>query len=409
MTIGPSPLPTVSASSPKPLARLAELAETAIKGPEAPSAPCTPTPCEEPLDRVSFEADGAVETPETKPSANPKRTGRLRKFAAVGMVALSLLGGGLGVAGYAARTLPVCDTPVVSVQDGAPCVSPTLSTATHGVQRYVQSVPYRGRAVRDLASESNQVFHPAQLREASVPDGAIEAVTWNLHHATSRDADGARPQLTEQLQVLNESGAEVHLLQEVNPWDAQTLADQTGMVGYFSHTNPRQGNMILVDPGLEVHDSFRRTLNHEIAPGDHGAAKSVVHRGGGQEPRAVQAVRISERGSNETALLFNTHLSTGRAEPAARQAEGQALQSFLGELAQPGEAVLGGGDLNMGASAPLIQEFSSDGYQIDGARIDFLLSKGAGLSEVEAGAVYQSNGVQLSDHPVVQGRFVLGS
>ncbi len=329
------------------------------------------------------------------------------KTAASAMVALSLLGGGLGLAGYAAQNLPLCETAVVSVQSGSVCVSPQASTAASGAYRVARGVPHRNEAVRDLASTTNRVFHPNSPREAAAPDGELSVVSWNLHHGLSRDADGARPQLSQQIEQLNAEGAEVHLLQEVNPWDVQSIVDGTGMVGYFSQTNGRQGNMILVAPELEVSGNSRLTVNHDLAPGDLGAARSVVGLGGGGEPRAVQAVRVSEAGSSDNILVFNTHLSTGSASPEARLQEGQLLHDFLKDQSQSGDIIIGGGDFNQGAQGPLVQDLKDDGYAVDGARIDWLAANGAAPVRVEHETLYSPAGPQLSDHPIVRGEFRL--
>lgn len=324
------------------------------------------------------------------------------------MVALSLLGGALGVAGYAAQHLPVCQTSVVQVQDGGLCVSPTISVSAKGAERSLLSVPYHLSAARDNASTTNRVLQPAQTSEATTPDGEISVVSWNLHHSTSRDADGARDQLGAQIQQLNEADAEVYLLQEVNPWHAQRIVDGTGLTGYYSQTTARQGNLILVNPGLEVHGNFRSTINHDITPGNTGEALQVVMReSGGKEPRLVQGVRVSERGSSETAVVFNTHLSTGKATPEARQAEATKLQSVLVQTAQGDEAVFGGGDLNQGRSGSLLQDLSQAGYQADGAKIDWLVSRGADLRDVSSSNLYDSQGIMLSDHPIVSGTIAL--
>lgn len=318
---------------------------------------------------------------------------------------MALAGGLAGTATYAAQNLPLCGQSgsYIAWEDG-PCVSPETSKFFDGVYRGTRGAFHRGQAVHDLASQHNRVFQPQSPRKSQPPREKklknpreeLKVVSWNLHHGTSPDSTGARPQMSEMVQKLKQEHADIVLLQEVTPWDAQMLASGTGLVGYYSQTTPRQGNMMLVAPELEVTDNQRLTLNHPT--GDREAAARVVDLSRGQEPRAVQAVRIQGKG-----WVFNTHLSTGSATPQDRAAEGKTLETFLQNLGRQGDPILGGGDLNLRRGAEFLGRLQQQGYEFDGATIDWLLVRGGELSGVESGNVANSKGERVSDHPMVRG------
>lgn len=321
------------------------------------------------------------------------------------MVALSLLGGALGAGAYSARHLPVCsgETPIVAVQDATPCVSAEFSTQADGVLRATRGVFHQGQAVEDLSSATSRVLHPSNPRPTRDVDGQLEVVSWNLHHSSSPGSQGARPQLSLMTEELNSRAPDVALLQEVNPWDARDLVEETGMTGYYSQTTPRQGNMILLGPELEVSGNQRVTLNHDIAVGDRAAAREVVNALKGEEPRAAQAVRVQAPGMEGEVTVFNTHLSTGSASAEARASEGDALQSFVAQVSGGG-TVVGGGDFNARTNQRVVPQFRADGYQVEGATIDWLVSGGV-ESKVESATLWTPAGVQISDHPIVSGQF----
>ncbi len=281
--------------------------------------------------------------------------------------------------------------------------SSKVEAALRGIRGYM----HIGSAGEDLGSRSNRVLTPNNsVSNPDRHDDELSVTSWNLHHSTSPGSTGSKPQLGVQIERIKEQNPDVVLLQEVNPWDAQELVDGTGKIGYYTQTTGRQGNLILVDPELEVTGNHRTTLNHDIPKGDLLAGVKAAGSGGGKEPRTAQALRIARPGSEQSIVVFNTHLSTGNASAEDRLKERGNLKSFVDGLAAPGDIVLGGGDFNMGSSGDLLDSFRDSGYSVDGARIDFLASRGTQSGVVDSRMETESSGLQISDHPIVNGHFL---
>ena len=345
--------------------------------------------------QVRFQANSG------KPASNI-----VKKVGVSLLAGLALTGGATAGVTHAAQNLPLCEHSTSSVAwERGPCVSSDFSNLFDGAYRGARGLLHRGQAIDDLASPGNRILKPDRPRAPNAADGSLTVVSWNLHHSTGPSSEGARPQLGSILETLNRQDAEVHLLQEVNPWDAQQIVDQTGMTGYYSQTTPRQGNMILVAPDLQVTGNHRQTLNHDIPTGDTERAEAVVDLGSGLEPRAAQAIRLQT--PEGSLVVFNTHLSTRSATADARHREGETFNSFVEALVDSGDHVVGGGDLNMRRDGQVLREFESQGYQIGGATIDWLVARGADLKGLAHGDIHTAQGLRISDHPLVRGELEL--
>lgn len=356
---------------------------------------------------TSAEHKERVELSEAAEEPKSPHSG-LKKLGLGMLAALSLTSAVGGMAGYAAQHLPLCETEAswVAIQDGQICVTGELSTAADGVYRTVRGQFHRGDAVEDLTSETNRVLQPDNPRVDLGQDGELTVSTWNLHHGTSQNKDGARDQLDLQIETINETNADIDLLQEILPWQAQELVNGTGKVGYYTQTTTRQGNLILVDPSLEVTENHRATLNHVIE--DKGDAASVVHLTKGGEPRVAQLLKVKgEDTQGRDVTIFNTHLSTGSSSPEARQRESEVFQTFVESHIGEDGVFVGGGDLNMGAGRGIVKSFEESGYRVEGASIDWLVSDNVSGVSLQAGDVRTSDGTRISDHPLVVGKYLV--
>jgi endonuclease/exonuclease/phosphatase family metal-dependent hydrolase len=360
----------------------------------------------EPVAPESFEASELSHA-----SSTPEKTG-LTGFQKAGLGAITALSVAVsltGAAGYAARHLPVCEAEsgLVDLGHDQFCVSPELSTKVDAIYRGARGQLHRGDAIKDLASQTNRVLQPREPARRA-PDGEFTVNSWNLHHGTSQNRTGARDQLDTQIDRLNESDADVDLLQEILPWHAQKIVDGTGKVGYYSQTTARQGNLVLVSPDLVVTENARLTLNHQID--NARQASDVVGLNSGEEPRAAQFLHLQGADTNfESVAVFNTHLSTGSATPQARAAEHRVLERLVDEHRQETDRLVGGGDLNTRDGQEIVQTLKDKGLRVEGATIDWLVSDNSGSSEVRRTDVWTENGTYVSDHPMVEGRYTLGS
>ena len=125
-------------------------------------------------------------------------------------------------------------------------------------------------------------------------------------------------------------------------------------------------------------------------------------RYGGQEPRQVQAVHLVLPDGRQV-MVWNTHLSTDAATSSDRAAEQVRLVDFLDAQARPGEAILGGGDLNNRLQDPAPQRLLERGFDVQGASIDFLASRGAEGLQTGHATLRDQTGQRISDHPMVWG------
>lgn len=277
-----------------------------------------------------------------------------------------------------------------------------------GVERTARGAAHTHTAVSDLLASENRVFRPDQPRSQRDGKAAdqVRVSSWNLHHGTSPDGQGARDTLTAQIESIKKSGSDVVMLQEVLPWQVEEIVEKTGMTGYYSQTTARQGNMVLVDPSLKVVANRRETLNYDFDKNDKVDALKASWETKAGEPRAAQALTIERPDGKGEFTVFNTHLSTANATPEQRQAESQKFQRFVQSSGGQGAAI-GGGDLNMGASNSMLEGFRESGYTVEGDRIDHLLSRGVASSEIAVSDPHQGS-TRLSDHPMVSGDYRLG-
>lgn len=284
--------------------------------------------------------------------------------------------------------------------------SPETHVKVDGVTRTVRGVAHAVDAGRDLSSSTNRVLTPEHKqsdRHGKSPSD-IKVTSWNLHHGASQDKDGARAQLQDQIAKLKEDKSDVTLLQEVLPWHAQEIVEKTGKIGYYSQTTPRQGNMILVDPALKVEANTRQTLNHKTP--DLASGLKTAWAPGGKEPRAAQALRLQQPDGTGSLTVFNTHLSTGRATPADRKNEAKTFTQFVNSQVQPGQPVIGGGDLNMSRNSSMLDGIKNSGFRLFSAPIDHLASQNARPTHLEWGDQYKDRR-RLSDHPMISGTYRL--
>lgn len=325
-----------------------------------------------------------------------------KKIGLGALGALSLTGGATAATGLVAQHAALCEvnSSTVGWQNGGLCVSPDLSKNVDGVYRTVRGQFHRGDAVEDLASDTNRLIVPDGKVDGSDEDGQFRLMTWNLHHGTSQNADGARDQIGLQVKQIKAQHADVVLLQEVPPWHVNALVNGTGKVGYYTHTNGRQGDLVLVSPELQVTGNSRVTLNHQIT--SESDAGKVVDLSQGDEPRAAQFLTIqgADTGGKSTGI-FNTHLSTTGATAEQRRAEHQNLMTHVGHLQEGTEVFAGGGDFNTRDGREVVQSMRDKGYNVTGATIDWVVSEGLAPSSSAHADSHDPQGVRLSDHPYV--------
>lgn len=357
---------------------------------------------------LALETDLPLEDTQTPDAVtlsepSPRSTGTLKKIGAA--TALGLVGLG-AAAGYTLSTAPVCDTGTISVSLDGVCVSPEASVGWNHVVRLAQGASHLDDLEDSLASHQNEVHHPDSPTTQPLSQDGLTAVTWNLHHGDAPDRHGARGQIDEMVQALKEQSADVYFLQEVSPWDVDDLVDGLGMEGYWAHTAPLQGNLILVHPELEVQDNVKRVVNYgDQTAIDVNGPKLIldVIDDGGLEPRVMQVLRVQEP-DGDTAVLWNTHLMNGGDTVEERLAQADRSFDLVESLAAPGVTVLGGGDLNSGASSRVLADLRARGFDVDGTGVDWFATRNGAREEVQVHRLTDSQGRPLSDHPLVATR-----
>lgn len=266
-------------------------------------------------------------------------------------------------------------------------------------------LPIRGTAeapsvIRELALSSNRHLEPSRPRTDAISQDGLRVVSFNIHHGRSPDGAGSREQWSHLESELRASDADVLLLQEVQPWEAQRLVDAVGMEGYYSPSTVQHGNMILTHPGLKVTEDSKLVLNHNVPEGDRLAATRALLGQKAREPRTAQMVRL-EMESGQTAVVWNTHLTCAEQGQELRLGQVERILQAVDDFARPGEPRLGGGDLNDGATSPAVQRLDEVGA-VSGTGLDFLV--GQNLPEpVQTQALHpqEPSGVSISDHPML--------
>ena len=350
-------------------------------------------------------------------AATPARhSHRLLKTVAAGLVVASALG---GLAVHTIDQAPICPNPnasAVSVVDGQVCISPLFGSQSQVALRVARGSTHVGQFLQDLASSHNEVFHPQGETTPPRPlmeDGHLRVVTWNLHKEDSPEGTGARHQDAQIEQALRNAKGDAYLLQEVAPWQVQSLANALGMNGYYTMVTPEQGNLVLINPSLTVKDDFHALVNRDITPGDQGAALRImgeVVQRSRPEPRAVVGVEVALP-SGQSLALWDTHLSL---DASAGQASNQAqrvdevrhIAQALTQNVAAGTQIVGGGDFNASSTHAVLAGFRDQGFHATGAGIDWLTSLGSTPAPTVQGQVLRdAHGVQLSDHPMVIGTY----
>jgi len=324
--------------------------------------------------------------------------------------ALALLGAGAlgGVALHVGATAPVCpDTSSISLSADGLCVSPELGNKATTLSRALRSPLHFEQSVTDLTSGRSRVVTPRDGEappQALLASGDLEVVSWNVHHGTGPEAQGSRDQVQAQISALRQHPADVYLLQEVAPWQADDFAEGLGMRGYYSAANPLGGQLTLVHPDLVVTGNHAQLLGRtEMAPGDRTAARRILlewmQEGGEDSPRLGQLVQV-QLPDGRPVTVWNAHLA-GSHDPADAPAQVEDLLDLVGEHSTPGTLVVGGGDLNATKGSPTLERLEEEGFATDGQRIDWLVARG---SSVEAeGHWLRAGEASLSDHPLLQG------
>lgn len=168
-----------------------------------------------------------------------------------------------------------------------------------------------------------------------------------------------------------------------------------------------QGNAILVRDGIRVVQRFLLTLNSRRfrrRTARELRLDAVARLAWAKERRVCQAVRIRAEG-DRSLLVANLH-TTSSSDACLPAAELLRAAVFVDALADPGEALVLGGDFNVLADAPVVEALVGPewGFSRPGPGIDQILVRGAAVSPT---AVWsddrrRQNGVVLSDHAPVE-------
>jgi len=316
----------------------------------------------------------------------------------------SLAGMALG-ATQAASHLPVCQEQqqIVGWERGQACVS--LHTATQGATaaRYLEGPFHLQGALDSWNNQQNAVIGAPSNSPPMVDGQELKVVSWNLHHGLSQDLTGARLQLDTMIDQLQTENADVVLLQEVAPGDAGELAESLHMQGYYAQTTAVQGNLILLRPDIQVQDQSVTFITGQ-QPGDgfHTLKEWVTGRGGQDEPRNLQVLKVELPGGQQ-ATIWNTHNLTGDYTAQQRSDAARMLVDQLHQSIRPGDLVVGGGDLNaQNPSAPILTDLQElDGVKGHQHNIDWIYSSENAQAQFSSQRV-ELHGIMVSDHPLAR-------
>lgn len=366
-----------------PLAGCSPLRSKPTAPPEPPALPSTPS------DEFRPQPEGSGK--------------RGRKVLALGMLGLGTLAG-LGAAGlHATATLPVCQEQqqIVGWEKGQPCVA--LDTALQGATawRYANGLFHLPGALESWNSQQHTVIQAPGGAPRLGQSQELKVVSWNLHHGLSQDSSGARPQLDLMVDQLQAEDADVVLLQEVAPGQAARLADELGMQGYYAQTTAVQGNLILLRPDIHVQEqSVTFTTGEQPGGGWETLKDWVGGRGGQEEPRNLQILR-AELPDGRNLTLWNTHYLTGEYTPEQREQAAHIIREQLQAHIQPGDLVVGGGDLNANNPGQAVIQELAQIEQMQGQQrnIDWIYSSAP--SDFSSQTV-EHQAIMVSDHPLVR-------
>lgn len=360
------------------------------------------------------EAPRDAYLPESSPpqEEEPRKKRHLLRKLMAGTALTLTAAGAAGVGGsYLAAHAPICQDAqaVVAVTENGLCVNQEIGLAGAHSWRILAGLPSLPNALDSLSDHHNQVHRPQGEQPPPAPlmqDGELTAVTFNLHHERSPDAEGARDQTGDIVTALRDQKADVYLLQEVSPDHVDDLVEGTGMVGYFSQTSLTQGNLILVHPQLPVQaDSSQMLLHGAEGAGEAlGNLKDWVTQGGAYEPRSLQTVEVGLPNGRE-AVLWNTHMPTHEYSEQQREDSRDMVMRALDRHSEPGQLVVGGGDINAGEDGSLANLLRQDGHEVHFYHIDAINARGhRGEVEFEGFHLNDSHGYHLSDHPMARAK-----
>jgi endonuclease/exonuclease/phosphatase family metal-dependent hydrolase len=220
--------------------------------------------------------------------------------------------------------------------------------------------------------------------------------TWNVFHGNA-SPPRRRSYLRPAISLAIEGEPAVVCLQELPVWSLARLAAWSGYQVFGAVA--RRGA-----PPAEVSGWITRQWQGVIRSAIAGQANAILVRpdlhalpigsvqvsDGPRERRVVQLARIAEIG-----LVANTHLT--QRDRDATSAEIRRMRGYAEGHAEPGEAIVLAGDLNV--PAPIVE-----GYSAAAPGLDQVLVCGAAVSApvVWPTARRMHNGLVLSDHAPVE-------
>lgn len=333
----------------------------------------------------------------------PSDSSGKKKILAGTLLGITGLGALAGAGLHQAAHAPICQqTQQIVGWESGPCVSQSLGVGGATAWRYLQTPGHLQGALRSWNSGRHQVIAAPSHGQNTQDAQNLKVISWNLHHGVSQDSTGARPQLDTMIDNLQEQDADILLLQEVNPKDAARLAKELGMQGFYAASTPVQGNMILLRPDFEVlQESVTVTTGQDPSQATTTLKDWMLNGGGSHEPRTLQILDV-ELPNGQPAVVWNTHHLTGTYSPEQHEESAHIVQQSLQERIQPGELVIGGGDLNANrADHPLLQGLGQiEGVRGEAQNIDWIYSSQSIESEFFHQRV-EHQGVMVSDHPLV--------
>jgi endonuclease/exonuclease/phosphatase family metal-dependent hydrolase len=320
--------------------------------------------------------------------------------AALGITGLGMLGGA-GV--YAGAHLPVCQSTqqIVGWEQG-PCVSQSVAQNAATAWRYTHAPFHVGDALDGWSSGQSQVINSDAASEQATTPGEVTVVSWNLHHGQSQDVTGARPQLDTMISTLQAQDADILLLQEVAPQHADDLAEALDMQGYYAASTPVQGNLILLRPDIEVtSNSVAVTTGQSPSNGLGTLTEWILDGKGAGEPRNIQVLDVTLPGGQE-AVVWNTHNMTGEYPGEMHERGAQIAVGAIRKHLDPGEIVIGGGDLNARSTVhPLVRELEELPIQGHSVNIDWIYASDGLPVEFQHQRIREGD-IMVSDHILVR-------
>ncbi len=276
-----------------------------------------------------------------------------------------------------------------------------------------------------VASQRNTVLTPdgsVQPAQGASTDGKLRLTNFNVHHLRGRDGDDEGPGQTDRIvEELRARPSDVYTLQEVPPDQAQELADRLGYHGFFARTTDTQGNLMLVNPEVEVKNQ-RKVLLNTGETGNSAATGDALDRYDDEdddvarlvyEPRSGQLLDLELPGGKRT-VVTNTHLTAGTPSNGAdgqtfgamRESQITRLQYEIGRFAAPGEQVVQAGDLNTWEGEvqgwdrqQLLAGYDKDRRQPE--QLDWVMARNGNANLTEYRELFDGD-QQVSDHPILR-------